>query len=51
MSTTAALAEWDYGIYEGLLTGEIRKGRKTRGLDGEAEGEWDIWRHGCEDGE
>ena len=49
VSTTDALAEWDYGAYEGLLTKEIRAGRKERGLD--AEREWDIWRDGCEGGE
>ena len=49
VSTTDALAEWDYGAYEGLLTKEIRAGRKERGLDGERE--WDIWRDGCEGGE
>lgn len=49
VSTTGELAEWDYGLYEGLVTGEIREGRKARGLDGD--GEWDIWRQGCEGGE
>ena len=49
VTTTSALAEWDYGIYEGLLTREIREGRKERGLDKERE--WDIWRDGCEGGE
>jgi broad specificity phosphatase PhoE len=43
------LAEWGYGLYEGLLTKEIRKERKERGLD--TESEWDIWRDGCEGGE
>ncbi|KKY27107.1 putative phosphoglycerate mutase [Phaeomoniella chlamydospora] len=43
------LAEWDYGLYEGLVTKEIRKGRKERGLD--TDREWDIWRDGCEEGE
>jgi len=46
---TEELAEWDYGLYEGLLTGEIRRGRQERGLDKGAE--WDIWRDGCEGGE
>ncbi|KAJ5653953.1 hypothetical protein N7490_000956 [Penicillium lividum] len=43
------LREWDYGMYEGLVTKEIRASRKERGLD--VEREWDIWRDGCEDGE
>ena len=49
VSTTEALAEWDYGKYEGLLTKEIRAGRRERGLDKDRP--WDIWRDGCEDGE
>jgi broad specificity phosphatase PhoE len=47
--TTDELAEWGYGLYEGLLTKKIRKERKERGLD--VEKEWDIWRDGCEGGE
>jgi broad specificity phosphatase PhoE len=47
--TTEELAEWGYGLYEGLLTNAIRKARKERGLD--VEKEWDIWRDGCEGGE
>jgi broad specificity phosphatase PhoE len=47
--TTEDLAEWGYGLYEGLVTKEIRKERKERGLDTETE--WDIWRDGCEGGE
>ncbi|PYI33478.1 phosphoglycerate mutase family protein [Aspergillus indologenus CBS 114.80] len=43
------LAEWGYGLYEGLLTKEIRALRKEHGLDRERE--WDIWRDGCEGGE
>ncbi|RVD88796.1 uncharacterized protein DFL_002970 [Arthrobotrys flagrans] len=46
---TEDIAEWNYGDYEGLLVGEIRAGRKERGLDGHVE--WDIWRDGCEGGE
>ncbi|CDM33689.1 hypothetical protein DTO013E5_1462 [Penicillium roqueforti] len=49
VSETARLAEWDYGLYEGLLTKEIRALRKEHGLD--TESEWDIWRDGCENGE
>lgn len=48
-TTTEALAEWDYGKYEGLVTKEIRARRKAQGLDKEKP--WDIWRDGCEDGE
>jgi broad specificity phosphatase PhoE len=46
---TNELAEWEYGLYEGLLTRDIRVGRKNRGLDKDKE--WDIWRDGCEGGE
>ncbi|MCJ1396258.1 hypothetical protein MMC18_009147 [Xylographa bjoerkii] len=49
--TTPALAEWDYGAYEGLLAGEIRAGRRARGLDPDGGDGWDIWRDGCEGGE
>ncbi|KXL44761.1 hypothetical protein M433DRAFT_68009 [Acidomyces richmondensis BFW] len=44
-----ALAEWNYGEYEGLKPCEIRKLRKTRGLDNDRP--WDIWRDGCMGGE
>ncbi|KAI9715497.1 MAG: hypothetical protein M1812_005973 [Candelaria pacifica] len=46
---TEALAEWDYGEYEGLLTNEIREKRRGEGRD--VEREWDIWRDGCVGGE
>lgn len=46
---TPDIREWEYGVYEGLLTGEIRAGRRSRGLD--TERAWDIWRDGCEGGE
>lgn len=49
VSETDRLAEWDYGLYEGLLTKQIRALRKDHGLD--TESEWDIWRDGCENGE
>ena len=49
VTTTEALAEWDYGDYEGLVTKEIRELRAKRGLD--KDGKWDIWRDGCEGGE
>ncbi|MCJ1435096.1 hypothetical protein MMC27_004466, partial [Xylographa pallens] len=50
--TTPQLAEWAYGAYEGLLTGEIRARRRAAGLDDAREGgaSWDIWRDGCEGG-
>lgn len=47
--TTPKLAEWDYGLYEGLVTKEIRALRQGHGLDQERS--WDIWRDGCESGE
>ncbi|KAG0645950.1 Sedoheptulose 1 [Hyphodiscus hymeniophilus] len=47
--TTEDIREWDYGKYEGLLTAQIRSGRKERGLD--TERPWNIWVDGCEDGE
>jgi probable phosphoglycerate mutase len=49
ISETGRLAEWDYGLYEGMLTKDIRALRKEHGLD--AEKPWDIWRDGCENGE
>ena len=48
-STTDDLAEWDYGLYEGKLTHEIRALRQAHGMDQERA--WDIWRDGCEGGE
>ncbi len=46
---TEDIAEWGYGDYEGMRTGEVKKWRKERGLDGDRE--WSIWRDGCEGGE
>ncbi|XRM48660.1 hypothetical protein ABZX51_011570 [Aspergillus tubingensis] len=46
---TERLAEWGYGLYEGMLTKEIRALRKEHGLD--VDRAWDIWRDGCEEGE
>ncbi|PYI05180.1 phosphoglycerate mutase [Aspergillus sclerotiicarbonarius CBS 121057] len=46
---TERLGEWGYGLYEGLLTKEIRALRKEHGLD--TERAWDIWADGCEEGE
>ncbi|RFU29657.1 Sedoheptulose-bisphosphatase/4-nitrophenylphosphatase, partial [Scytalidium lignicola] len=46
---TEDIREWEYGLYEGLLTAEIRAGRKERGLD--VERPWNIWVDGCEGGE
>lgn len=45
---TEDLTEWNYGDYEGLKTGDIRKLREERGLDGKG---WDHFRDGCEGGE
>ena len=46
---TEDIREWEYGTYEGLLTAQIRAGRKERGLDSERP--WNIWLDGCENGE
>ncbi|KAG9243354.1 histidine phosphatase superfamily [Calycina marina] len=46
---TEDIREWEYGTYEGLLTAQIRSGRKERGLD--TERSWNIWLDGCENGE
>ncbi|KAJ5713241.1 uncharacterized protein N7483_010422 [Penicillium malachiteum] len=43
------IREWTYGLYEGMITKDIRALRKERGLD--TERPWDIWRDGCEEGE
>lgn len=42
------LREWEYGDYEGKLTSQIVASRKERGIDN---GDWNIWRDGCENGE
>lgn len=47
---TEDIAEWDYGDYEGLTVGEIRAGRRERGLD-DGHQVWNVWRDGCEGGE
>ncbi|CZS96002.1 related to phosphoglycerate mutase [Rhynchosporium agropyri] len=47
--TTEDIREWEYGLYEGLLTAQIREARKGRGLDNERP--WNIWVDGCEEGE
>ena len=46
---TEGIREWEYGVYEGLLTAQIRATRKEHGLD--AERPWNIWVDGCEGGE
>lgn len=35
------LLEWDYGVYEGLTSAQIKVERPN----------WDLWRDGCPDGE
>ncbi|TVY57003.1 Sedoheptulose 1,7-bisphosphatase [Lachnellula cervina] len=47
--TTEDIREWEYGVYEGLLTAQIRATRRERGLDKERP--WNIWVDGCEEGE
>ncbi|PKS04911.1 hypothetical protein jhhlp_008276 [Lomentospora prolificans] len=49
VTVTESIAEWDYGDYEGLQAAEVRALRKAKGLD--AQGDWNVWRDGCEGGE
>jgi len=49
VTVTEDVREWEYGAYEGLMTAQIRAGRKERGLDKDRD--WDIWHDGCEEGE
>lgn len=46
---TEDIREWDYGLYDGGMTANIRADRKERGLD--TERPWNIWIDGCEGGE
>ncbi|KAK2747965.1 hypothetical protein FQN57_001556 [Myotisia sp. PD_48] len=50
VSQTEKLAEWDYGLYEGLYLHEIYKLRQEHGLSREW-ADWNIWHDGCEGGE
>lgn len=50
MTITPAIAEWDYGDYEGLTSAQIRELRKQSGQGG-SDGTWDIWTDGCPGGE
>ena len=43
VTVTQALAEWDYGDYEGVTTADIKASRP--------DGKWDIWIDGCPGGE
>ena len=43
VTETPALAEWDYGDYEGITTAAIKGSRPG--------GTWDIWNDGCPGGE
>jgi sedoheptulose-bisphosphatase len=43
VTVTQALAEWDYGDYEGITTDAIKASRPS--------GTWDIWKDGCPGGE
>lgn len=49
VEVTENLREWDYGDYEGLTIEKIQDSRKAKGLD--KDGNWDMWRDGCEGGE
>ncbi len=50
ITTTADIAEWDYGDYEGLTVAEINARRNKNGLNPEGR-KWLLWRDGCEGGE
>ena len=47
---TEEIREWDYGEYEGMKAADVRKMRKSQGLDKDGV-EWNVWRDGCEGGE
>lgn len=49
VTTTEDIAEWDYGIYDGVHPNDIRARRIAKGLDKDRL--WDIWIDGCEGGE
>lgn len=46
---TELIREWEYGLYEGKLTSEIKAMRAVKGLDTDTP--WTIWAKGCEEGE
>lgn len=46
IEVTDAVAEWDYGEYEGVTSAEIAQKRREAGLP-----PWSIWRDGCPGGE
>ncbi|KAK5129180.1 hypothetical protein LTR08_003777 [Meristemomyces frigidus] len=46
IEVSEAVAEWDYGDYEGVTSKQIAAQRAERG-----EAVWDIWRDGCPGGE
>ena len=49
VQVTEDIREWDYGVYEGITSKEIREQRRKTGEGGDKE--WDIWRDGCPGGE
>lgn len=46
MEITNDIREWEYGLYEGITSAEIKAQRERDGLQ-----PWDIWRDGCPGGE
>lgn len=50
IEVTEEIAEWDYGEYEGMKAGDVKKLRKEQGLDDKGI-EWSVWRDGCVSGE
>lgn len=46
VTVTDAIQEWDYGVYEGLTSKQIKDLRAKNG-----QGMWNIWKEGCPGGE
>lgn len=48
IQVTPALAEWEYGEYEGLTLGDVARVREEQELSSR---KWNIWLDGCPGGE
>ncbi|QSZ34862.1 hypothetical protein DSL72_007721 [Monilinia vaccinii-corymbosi] len=52
ITITPSIREWDYGIYEGLTSPEVRLLRQSsQSSQSQPQPQWDIWRDGCPSGE